>query len=368
MKIAVLAHIRHAIAEPFSGGMEAHCAGLYQGLRDAGHDVTLFAAAGSTDSDLVEICEAPYEAVLPWNRYRGTPQLTQYQDAAFDRAKTVILNSNFDVIHNNSLYPGIIEWAALHAIPCVTSQHVPPFKTMADAVAAASASAAALFTVTSDSQLLLWDGPSRRNMRCVPNGIDTDVWRPGATVGDYFSWAGRIVPNKGLAEAITAARIAGVKLRIYGPIEDVSYFTDRIEPLLRDGVEYHGHARGASLAQSVAGARGALVTPLWDEPFGLVAAEALACGVPVLAFDRGAMREVIGHCGTVVPPGDVDALAAAIGNADRIDRAGCRKRAVEHLSLGAMIAKYESCYASAIRGAADAAPYPVMPDTVPAAA
>ena len=353
MKIAVLAHIRHAIAEPFSGGMEAHCAILCRGLRAAGHDVTLFAAAGSQDPQLVEICPAPYDDVLPWNLYRGSPELMQYQHDAFERAKAAIMAGNFDVVHNNSLYPDVIEWMAGQGIPCVTSQHVPPFKSMTDAVATASHHRNAQFTVTSDSQLSLWSDTCRRNMRCVPNGIDCSAWMPSDDIANYFTWIGRIVPNKGLAQAAAAARIANVELRIFGPIEDAPYFAEHVEPLLDNGVEYYGHARGGELADVLARARGALVTPLWDEPFGLVAAEALACGVPVLAFDRGAMREVIGDCGVVVPAGNINALADAIKSADSIDRIACRDRALRKLSVEAMIAGYENCYRDAMDYAAD---------------
>ncbi len=352
MKIAVLAHIRHAIAEPYSGGMEAHCAGLCKGLRAAGHDVTLFAAAGSQDESLFPICAHPYETVLPWNIYRGSPELAEYQNTAFGMAQAEIEARDFDVVHNNSLHPGVIDWAARNGIPCTTSQHVPPFGTMAGAVAQASRHPHARFTVTSASQLDLWEETCRRNMRVVPNGVDCDVWRNAGTAGDYFTWIGRIVPNKGLAQAVTAARIAGAKLRIFGPIEDASYFADRVEPLLQDYVEYHGHADQRGLVPILSAARGAVVTPMWDEPFGLVAAEALACGVPVLAFDRGAMREVIGDCGIVVPAGDVAALAQGFDRMATIDRGACRRRALRHLSNDAMIAGYERCYDEAIGYAA----------------
>ncbi|MGB3740277.1 MAG: glycosyltransferase [Pontixanthobacter sp.] len=354
MKIAVLAHIRHAIAEPFSGGMEAHCAGLCDGLRVAGHDVTLFAAAGSRDANLVEICADPYETVLPWSLYRGSDILSAYQKSAFERAQAHIEAGDFDVVHNNSLHPGVIAWAADAGIPCVTSQHVPPFGSMADAVGEAAPYAHVQFTVTSGSQLDLWSSPCRTNMRVVPNGVDCERWQPVDSCGEYLTWIGRIVPNKGLAQAVAAARIANVPMRIFGPIEDVSYFADRVEPLLSGGLEYHGHARAADLVPVLAASNGAVVTPMWDEPFGLVAAEALACGVPVIAFDRGAMREVIGPCGIVVDGGDVGALAKAMGRIHTIDRAACRERALRDLSVSAMIAGYEKCYADAIDHAAAA--------------
>ena len=170
-------------------------------------------------------------------------------------------------------------------------------------------------------------------------------------MADYFTWVGRIVPNKGLGQAVRAARLAGIRLKVFGPIEDASYFADEVEPYLANGIEFHGHKSGEVLRKEVANARGALVTPLWDEPFGLVAAEALSCGTPVAGFDRGALAEVVGDCGHLVQGGDVDALADAVGHIGQIDRTACRRRAVEHLSIRAMIRRYEECYAKVIAGA-----------------
>jgi len=351
MKIAVLAHIRHPIAEPFSGGMEAHCQMLCRGLREAGHQVSLFAAGGSDDEGLIPICDAAYDKVLPWRIYRGTDELADYQRRAFERVLLGVGAGRFDVVHNNSLFPSIIDWCAAAGIPCVTSQHVPPFGAMFDAVAANCAAPNIGFTVTSRDQHDLWAARGCDRLDVVPNGVDTDRWHPVEVQGDYLSWVGRITPNKGLAEAVRAARRAGAKMRIFGPVEDVPYYTEKVAPHLGDGIEFHGHASAETLRREVAGARAAVVTPLWDEPFGLVAAEALACGTPVVGFDRGALLEVAGDCGILVKGGDVAALAKAMGRVDTIDRAACRRRAEESLSIAAMIAGYEASYAKVIAGA-----------------
>ena len=351
VKIAVLAHIRHAIAEPFSGGMEAHCDMLCRGLRSAGHEVDLYASAGSSDPCLIPICDAPYDEVLPWRVYRGTDELARYQRDAFDCALARIGTGQYDVVHNNSLYPEIIEWCANSGMPCLTSQHVPPFGTMFDAVEQFCDRPHIGFTVTSNDQKALWAARGCDSLDVVPNGIDTDCWMPVAEVGDYLTWVGRIVPNKGLAEAVRAALKARAKLRIFGPVEDAAYFAEKVEPYLVDGIEFHGHRHAENLRKEVACARAALVTPMWDEPFGLVAAEALSCGTPVIGFDRGALAEVVGDCGLLVPGGNIDALADAITMADNIDRNACRSRAVAKMSVGAMIAGYEDSYAKVIAGA-----------------
>jgi glycosyltransferase involved in cell wall biosynthesis len=348
MKIAVIAHIRHPIAEPFMGGMEAHCRLLCEGLRAHGHEVTLFAAAGSVDEGLLPICAAPYDDVLPWKIWRGSPELSAYQAKAFECAWDGIVERDYDVVHNNSLYPDIIDWAARDLMPCVTSQHVPPFGAMRQAVLRNSGEAHHVTTITSDSQKAMWPGRSHGNMIVVHNGIRCDQWVPCSPPEDHFVWVGRVTPNKGTAEAARAARLAGVGLRIFGPVEDAGYFEEHVSPHLACGVEYHGHCRADQLRPIVGTAKGAIVTPLWDEPFGLVAAEALSCGTPVCAFDNGALAEVIGECGYVVPPKDVEALADALGRAGHIDRQACRKRALARFSVDAMIEGYEACYRKAI--------------------
>ena len=347
VKIAVVAHIRHAVAEPFQGGMEAHAMSLCAGLRASGHAVTLFAAAGSSDPGLHAICAAPYEALLPWARYRGSQALGEYQRDAFATARLAIARGRFDVVHANMLFPQWLEWMIADGQPCVFSQHVPPFGTMRTAVQAVGNRPWVQHTVPSRSQLPLWR-PAVPNMHVAHNGVDTDFWQPMSDPGGHFAWTGRIVPNKGLSYAIAAAKLANERLEIFGPIEDSGYFDARIRPSLSAGIRYRGHLSSRELASEVARARAVLVTPTWDEPFGLVAAEALACGVPVLAFDRGAMREVIEQCGIIVPANDSAALAQAMERVGNIARAQCRQRACDHLSIAAMVRGYEALYDAAI--------------------
>lgn len=353
MRIAVVGHIRFAIAEPFAGGMEAHCAALCKALMAAGHEAVLFAAGGSeTVAPFHAICDRPYEDVLPWAEWRGTEELARYQHDAFARGWAAIAQGGFDVVHNNALFPDLIDWAGRDGVPMLTSQHVPPFGIMRDAVMRALGDERRQFSVTSASQMPLWLQCPVGNMGVVHNGIDTAFWRP-ARKSERFLWSGRITPNKGTADALAAARGAGVALDIAGTVEDEIYFAREVAPLLDDRRRYVGHLDGAALHEKVAAARAVVVTPAWDEPFGLVAAEALSCDVPVIAYDRGALAEVVGECGTIVPAGDVAALARALVDPPRLASGAARARAEACFSLAAMVAGYEAMYRAARDSVAD---------------
>lgn len=333
------------------GGMEAHCAALCEGLVKLGHEPTLFAAPGADVACRhVAICDQPYEMVLPWAKYRGTGALDSYQAKAFDLAWGHILSGDFDVVHNNSLHPQLVRKARDGGVPMLTSQHVPPFGAMHEAVRNAAGCAHARFTVTSKAQIPLWFDEAPSNLAVVHNGIDEDVWRPVARQGGLI-WTGRITPNKGTALAVQAARRAGVALDIAGTVEDEMYFAEAIAPFLGENIRYLGHLKGESLRTLIAAAGTVCVTPMWEEPFGLVVAEALCCDVPVIAFDRGAMAEVMGDCGMLVPAGDVDALAAAMANPPVLPAGKARERALAMFTNSRMIEGYVREYRLAMAGA-----------------
>ena len=115
-------------------------------------------------------------------------------------------------------------------------------------------------------------------------------------------WTGRLVPEKAPHLAIQAAAAAGMGIDLAGPLSDLAYYRDVVRPLLGGHARYLGHLAHADLAEVVSHAAAAVVTPVWDEPYGLVVAEALACGTPVVAFARGGIPEVLDddRCGALV--------------------------------------------------------------------
>jgi len=229
----------------------------------------------------------------------------------------------------------------------VTSLHVPPFDVLKRAVADGGAPWS-LFTTCSQRQLGAWfDNGEAAFARVVPNGIDLADW-PFRPEGDGTAvWMGRITPTKGTHLAAQAAKIAGIPLRIYGTIEDQGYFDTEIAPLLGEGVQYGGHLQGADLTEAIARASVLLFTPLWDEPFGLAAIEAMACGLPIAAVENGAIREVAGDVARYAGA-DAGALAEALRAAIGIPRSAARKRVEGLFTLERMLEEYEKLYGRAI--------------------
>lgn len=181
----------------------------------------------------------------------------------------------------------------------------------------------------------------------IPNGVDLDAWLPGPG-GDRLWWSGRIIPEKAPHLAIDAARLAGLPLDLAGPISDPAYFAAQVRPRLGSTVRYLGHLAHAAQADHVRAARAVLVTPAWDEPFGLVVIEALACGTPVVAFARGGIPGIItsDRVGRLVSAGDVAAMARAAHDVGSVSRAEVRRIAERHFSLDAMTQAYVDTYRS----------------------
>ncbi|MFH6780963.1 MULTISPECIES: glycosyltransferase [Methylobacterium] len=346
MRIALLAHLRHPIAPPFAGGLEAYCWHLAEGLTARGHDVVLFA---SGDSDprfaLDAVSPVHHEKSFAGMEHRGDPALKAHVDAAYAAALDRIARGGFDVLHNNSLSRLPLERRRTQAVPTLTSLHAPPYEALRWFVHDSPAPAHRL-TATSAAHLAAWwpDG-APPEARILHNGIDPAAWPYGARGDGSAVWSGRLAAVKGAHLAIAAARRAGLPLTLFGPIEEPDYWEARIAPLLGGPVRYGGHLPGPALAAELARASVFLFTPCWDEPFGLSAIEAMACGLPVAGFARGAAQEVVGEAGRLVPPEDAAALAAAVPAALAIPRTIPRARVLRLFSRDHWLDGCEALYA-----------------------
>lgn len=346
MRIAIVCHTRHPIRAPFAGGLEAQCWHLAAGLEQRGHEIVLFASGDSDPAFAIDpVHPVHVERVFPGREHLHDPDLQAHVDLGYARACERIGRGRFDMVHNNSLHRFVMRAAQAGRWAAVTSLHTPPLGGL-EHVARATVAPWHWFAAVSRVQRAQWwpDGAPAQSV-VVPNGIDPGLW-PFVAEGDGSAvWSGRLTRDKGPHWAARAARSAGLRLTLLGPIEDRGYLEAEVAPLLGDGVAVGGHLDGRDLAEAVGRASVFVSTPCWDEPFGLAAIEAMACGVPVAAFDRGAVREVVGEAhGRFAAPGDVEGLARCMADAMSIDRATVRERMLAHHTIDAMIDRTLALY------------------------
>ena len=342
MKIAILSHMHHPISEPFHGGTEAHTAMLADALVDRGHEVTLFAKERSESrATLYPLIPKDFEFT------RTATPLVREEQAGFlaeavHHSIGVIRASQYDVVVNNSL--SALPFSHMRDLPMLTILHTPP--TLADVTSIVSdpdwvPSKRHEYVTVSTTNAEAWRALLPRVV-VVHNGIHLDRWSTDVqSVPRRAVWAARITPEKGLHCAIDAAREAGFEFEFAGPISHADYFQSEIVPRLGDRVRYRGHLPQSELSAFVASGSVFVASPLWAEPFGLSAVEALASGTPVAAFPNGALPELIRPgAGAIATSVTVGALATAISAAATCDRDDTRASASPY-SFESMIDRYE---------------------------
>ena len=346
MKIAIVGLLHHPIAEPFAGGMESHTWWLAKKLIEKGHEVTLF-ASGDSDPDIgLTPC---IDRSLNINPAARNPLARQTCNMnAYANVIKQVCNGGFDVVHNNALHPLLLLSAVDMPVPMLMVLHTPIYNELGAAVQYADArneSGNLGFVAVSNSLAEEWCPLTTADV--VYNGIDVDSW-PYSPVAmpERALWYGRIVPEKAPHLAIQAALLAGYAINIAGPIGNPDYFEANVLPLIdNEKVFYLGHLDREAIQRALSQASVLVNTPMWEEPYGIVYAEALASGTPIATFDRGAASEIVTErCGAVVGSQTVEALADGIAIAAKKSRSDCRKRAETFCNINSMIAGYERLY------------------------
>jgi len=355
VKIAIMAPLVTAIREPQRGGSQAFVSDLARGLAGRGHDVHVYAASGSeipgaevidTGVDPRSLAGTFYRAFGPSPGEPGEAGPAA-AESAFRTAYAAMQATRYDVIHNHAFDAPAIQLATTLQAPVVHTLHLPPDQAVSAALRqVAQRGRPPAVAVVSVFQASAW----RRVVdvdAVLPPYPPTGAIPWSGTAGTGALFAGRLSAEKGAAEAIDIARAAGVPIDVYGDPYDPGYTREQIDPRRNwPGVTLHPGVPRAALWEAMARAAVVLCPSRWDEPFGLAAAEAQACGTPVVAFRRGGLSEVImdSVTGFLVHPDDVLAAAEAVPKAAGISRTACREHAEGRLDLGLSLDAHERLY------------------------
>lgn len=343
MRIAVIGTARHPIAEPYAGGQERFTADLVRGFRGRGHHVELWARAG-TDVALAdrlhELAETPaLSTIASGDPNMPEPEFLRDQVAYLGVVRDLLGRNDIDAVVNQSLHQLPLAASSAMRTPMVTTLHTPPFPWME--IGAWLAGESAHLVAVSAALRRQWE--TLPAVHVIHNGVDGDRF-PAGPGGDVLAWVGRLTPEKGADLAVHAAAVAGIPLRLAGPISDPVWFDHAIRPMLGRGAEYVGALTDTELAAFYGESVATLVTPRWEEPFCLVAAESQMTGTPVAGLRRGGLPEVVTPPGgTLVDPGpgEVDRLAAAIVTVTRADRGEVGRCARVRLGNDRTVQAYE---------------------------
>ena len=343
MRIAVVGPARHPVAQPYAGGQERFTAILIRGLRERGHHVELWARAGTTSALADELHLMPDTPALS-TIASGDPNLPEPhflsdQVAYLSVIRDLLNRNDFDAVLNQSLHQLPLALSSTLRVPMVTTLHTPPFPWME--VGAWLAGPSSHLVAVSAALRGQWE--TLRGVRVIHNGVDPAVF-PVGPGGEDLAWAGRLTPEKGADIAIEAAARYGRRLRLAGPVSDTAWFDEIIRPTLGSRVEYVGALQDSELAEFYGNSAATLVTPRWEEPFCLVAAESQMCGTPVVGLRRGGLAEVVMlPGGLLVASGDGECarLAAALDSVMRTDRDNIGISARARLSSDRTVDGYE---------------------------
>jgi glycosyltransferase involved in cell wall biosynthesis len=329
MKVAILAPVAWRTPPRHYGPWEQIASNIAEGLVKRGLDVTLFATGDSvTAGKLDSICEQGYEE----DRTQDAKVLE-----CLHISNLMEKAGQFDIIHNNfDFLP--LTYSRLITTPMITTIH--GFSSEKIIAIYKKYNADSHYVSISNADR----SPELGYLATVYNGLNTAEFEFNAEPDDYLLYFGRIHPDKGTAEAIEIARKSKRKLLIAGIIQDERYYREKIEPQLDEQIVYLGHA-GPDKRKELLGYAAALLHPInFNEPFGMSVAEAMLCGTPAIAFNKGAMPELIKNGETGLLVNNVEEAVAAVNELPSISRQNCHDWANAQFSAEKMVDDYLRLY------------------------
>jgi glycosyltransferase involved in cell wall biosynthesis len=349
VRIAIISTPFVPVPPPGYGGTELIVSSLVEDLVRRGHHVRVYATGDSYCSG--ELRYLYDHAQWPPN---GAVELAHTAHALHD----LLASEPFDVIHAHT--PQATAFARLIDTPIIYTIHHDSDEGLTSLYRTMSCKDLHYVAISERQRELLGGTPEAK---VIHHGLDTSRFPVGKGHGGYVAFLGRFAPQKGAHTAIEVAVKTGVAIHLAGQPhwKDEAYFRAEVEPRLRKpGVRWLGEADLETKTRLLGNAVATLFPITWEEPFGLVMIESMLCGTPVLAFDRGAAREVIDDrvTGWIVKDEDemgwwVNRLARGTY---RFDRGRCAARAAQRFSSTRMVDEYVALYTEAARGRSHDAP------------
>ncbi len=367
MKIAIVSTLHSPILPAFPGGIEVFNYNLSAELsqRKRKHEVVLFASGDSrVKSKLFAVCpKALFKGELDPNNPQNMRKIIYLENHYYIKAIEYIKKNNFDIIHHShtSFLPIYLGYKA--GIPQLLTTHMTDNANITLNLdlkeLMPQQKGIALISVSKQQARILGE---LKFFGHVYHGIKIDDFLFEPNPQNYFAWLGRIASNKGTEEAVKIALKAKTKLKIAGNVgvgKNVVEYFEKIERNYFDNplISYEGPAGPEARNKLLSQARGLLFPIQWEEPFGLVMIETMACGTPVVAFNRGSVPEVIkdGVTGFICPPGDIDCMVKRVKQiyempAEKYQamRRACRKHVEENFTVEKMVDGYEKVYQKVI--------------------
>lgn len=332
LKIGLLAPPWAAVPPPSYGGTEAVVSELAVGLTAAGHEVILYATGDSTAP--VTVVRAVASAT--WDRIgHGVVELPHVMQGYEALA-------GCDIIHDHTLLGPA--WALASGYDRVVTTCHGPFGGELSAIYRRYAKRMPVVAISHNQARR---APEVSIDRVIHHGLDPAAYPVGDGDGGFLLFLGRMTGDKGVRQAVLAARSAGIRLVVAAKAREgaeQAYFNEQIAPLLDDTVEFIGEVGGQDKL-ALLGAASALLNPIqWPEPFGLVMIEAMACGTPVIACPNGAAPEIVEDGLTGFLCDGSDDLVRAIHNAEHLSREACREAVIERFSTARMVSDHLALY------------------------
>ncbi len=357
MKILILAPLKRKINSKISAARPRMVFELVSGLIKKGHQVSILGTGNS------QVTRAKIIPVIPKSIIEmGSFENPFVARVAFLTKQAKILErigNRFDIIHNHAR-PEFFNLFAAEKIktPVLTTLHG-VMTEESDEVFSLFKKLNLICISKSANQL----AKKTKVRKVIYNGIDTELYRFQAQKDDHLLWLGRLsrakdnkgnfMDPKGIKWAIKLARATNSKLLLSGNVEDIEFFNKDVRPYLSKKIKWVGPVSPElpltkkHVARLMAKAKVFLMTINWQEPFGLVMAESMSCGTPVIGFDRGSVSELVinGKTGFVVKPSQgLAGLKKALKNIDKINPMDCRKHIEKNFSLEKMVENYEKTY------------------------